>query len=56
MEVLTECGVQIFCLPDSAKCKVTGENLNLMINCPICNFDDYGEICVPDLCDEYSEE
>lgn len=56
MEILTEHGIIIHCLPDNARCKVCNENPEEMTRCPIYNFDDFGEYCVPNLCDEYTEE
>lgn len=56
MNIGTACGVSIDCLPDNAKCKCTGKSPLEMDSCPICNFDDYGNECVPELCDEYEEE
>lgn len=56
MDVLTPGGWQICLLPKCAKCKKTGKNPMEMDECPICNFDDEGDICVPKLCEEYVEE
>lgn len=47
--------ITIYCLPDNAKCRVSGKSPEYMIKCPIYNFDDYGDECVPELCDEYEE-
>lgn len=54
-EITSKHGDVIFVLPDHAKCKLTGQNPQEMDNCPICNFDDYGCLCVPELCEEYIE-
>lgn len=56
MNIMTEHGITIGCLPDNARCKVYNENPEKMNRCPIYNFDDFGEYCVPDLCDMYTEE
>lgn len=55
MDIMTKYGNPIFCLPCRAVCKKTGENPEDMDSCPIFNFDDTGDICVPELCDEYEE-
>lgn len=56
MEVMTKDGIKIFSLPDMARCKYCYENPLLISLCPIRNFDDYGSICVPELCEMYTEE
>ncbi|SHK34272.1 hypothetical protein [Hespellia stercorisuis] len=56
MDIKTKCGMNIHCLPDTAKCKESGKNPESMEQCPIYNFDDNGWICVPELCDSYTEE
>lgn len=55
VDVLTKHGQCIMCLPDKARCRLSGKTPHDMDKCPICNFDDYGDICVPELCDEYEE-
>lgn len=55
MDILTEDGIEIYCLPDTAYCKISGENPESMIGCPLFAFDDYGNICKPNLCGEYTE-
>lgn len=55
MNINTPDGISVFCLPDNARCKISGESPCDMDCCPICNFDDYGDFCVPELCDEYTE-
>ena len=49
-------GIKFFCLPDGAKCMVTGDNPENMDRCPMRNFDNHGCICVPESCDKYTEE
>ncbi len=57
MNVKTREGIKIDCLPDNAKCKLANENpLCMLDGCPICNFDFFGWECIPELCDEYTEE
>lgn len=55
MNIRTACGIDIHCLPDGARCKCTGKSPTEMEECPIYNFDDFGEECVPELCAEYEE-
>ena len=56
MEVMTADGIRIFCLPDNAICKQMNTSPEQFWECPMCNFDEAGYICVPELCDEYTEE
>lgn len=56
MEIMTADGIRIYCLPDNAICKRMNTSPERLWECPICNFDDAGYICVPELCDEYTEE
>lgn len=56
MEIMTADGIRIFCLPDNAICKRMNTSPERFGECPMCNFDDVGYICVPELCDEYTEE
>lgn len=55
MNIRTTDGIDIHCLPENARCKIACMNPEKMHECPICNFDDYGDECVPELCDEYYE-
>lgn len=55
MRILTKCGMEIYCLPDTAECGMTEKSPEEMGSCPIYNFDDTGDICVPELCDFYGE-
>ena len=55
MNIQTECGIEIYCLPDN-KCTLTGENVFDMDECPCKAFDAYGERCVPESCVYYTEE
>lgn len=56
LSLYTDGGMQYFCLPDCARCRLTGENPETMDKCPAYNFDDHGDVCVPELCNEYEEE
>lgn len=55
MEIKTECGIDIFCLPDNARCRCTGKDPTKMDECPLRVFDNFGLKCVPELCDMYEE-
>ena len=55
MIYMNQAGDELTLPPFRAKCAVTGDYLSDMNRCPLCNFDDDGEICVPGLCDEYHE-
>ena len=56
MDVVTPDGIKIYCLPDCAKCSRTGISPIDMDHCPIFQFDNFGDRCIPELCDEYREE
>lgn len=56
MEIMDKNCHTVFSLPFKAICKETEQNPVDMERCPICNFDDDGDICVPELCEEYTEE
>ena len=56
MKINTRDGVEIYVLPENAKCIRTGKSPLEMGKCPLCNFDDYGDECVPDVCEYYTEE
>lgn len=56
MRIETYDRVEIFVLPDSAKCKVTSESPENMIECPMREFDADGSLCIPDCCIKYTEE
>ena len=55
MYIQTEDGKDIYALPSCATCTYADEYVVCMDACPICNFDDKGDICVPELCEHYSE-
>lgn len=52
MTVKTSDGVDIYILPDCAKCKFTGEYIEDMDECPCCD----SGICTPDTCFNYDED
>ena len=55
MDIYTEDGQIIMCLPDNALCKVTGKSPHDMDKCPL-GFDKYDDcMCIPELCNEYEE-
>ena len=55
MEIKTEEGLDVFVLPECARCRLTGENPMDMDCCPISKVDDFGDVCMPEMCDEYQE-
>ena len=55
MNIRTSDEIKIFCLPDNACCMQSGKSPKDMSECPIKNFDDFGDECVPELCDCYTE-
>lgn len=56
MNINTRDGIEIYVLPEGAKCMRTGKSPLKMEKCPLVYFDDYGEECVPDVCEYYTEE
>lgn len=56
MRIQTVDGVEINVLPETARCLETGMRPEDMNKCPICNFEDEGDICIPDSCTCYTEE
>ena len=55
MEYITPDGIKFFILPSGARCTYAKKHPDHIEKCPICNFDDYGNICVPELCGYYYE-
>lgn len=55
MDICTKYGQKIFCLPDNARCRLSGKSPHETEKCPIRNFDYCGDVCVPELCDECGE-
>lgn len=56
MEIKTKDGIDIYVLPPCAWCKVAKKDIEDMDACPMCNFDDFGDICVPEICEHYTED
>ena len=54
LKVCTADGIDIYVLPDCAKCTLTGKSPLDMDKCPALNFDDYGDVCCPVECDYYT--
>lgn len=55
MYICTKCGQKIFCLPDNARCKLSGISPLDMDECPL-GHDEYDrDMCIPEMCDEYEE-
>ena len=55
MDIYTMCGQQIFCLPDIARCKLSGKSPHDMDECPL-RHDKYdSDMCIPEMCNEYEE-
>lgn len=55
MTLMTKDGIEIFALPPVAWCKYAKNDVEDMDYCPIKNFDDTGDICVPELCEFYTK-
>ena len=56
MQIKTEYGEDILSLPSYAWCKVANKDIEDMDKCPLYNFDDNGKICVPSVCEHYTED
>ena len=56
MEIIDECGLNIFVLPDSGICTVMGLSPLKMEACPTSRYDFFGDICCPGDCPYYTEE
>jgi len=56
MHVQTDCGIPIYCLPDCARCNLSGRSPEKMVECPARRFDDFGLVCKPETCPEYRED
>ena len=56
MDIKTTSGIDVYSLPECARCGMSDLSPELMDECPIRNFDNNGEICVPELCDAYTED
>lgn len=49
-------GQGFYCLPEYARCSVSGENPEDMSYCPLCLFDHLGMVCKPGECEYYTED
>ena len=56
MQIKTSDGIDIFCLPDCARCEMSGKTPERMIKCPARQFDAFGDLCCPGECEYYTEE
>lgn len=56
MEYRTPDGIEFFILPDNAKCRYAGTHPDRMETCPLCRFDRFGDVCIPEECGHYSED
>ena len=54
MNIKTSEHIDIYILPDSAKCELTGKSPSDMNECPSCEFDDE-DLCIPENCIYYTE-
>ena len=55
MIILNSSADEIPELSEKAICKKSNEHPEDMVECPLCKFDYYGDICIPELCNEYDE-
>ena len=56
MRITTPDDITIYCLPDCAKCKAAGKSPEELVECPNHTFDLFGDKCIPELCEEYTED
>ena len=56
MQLQTSDYITMYCLPDNARCKISGENPEVMCECPMKKYDPQGNICCPETCEHYTEE
>lgn len=56
MKILNKFGSEPDNVSPCAFCKKAQEPIEDLEVCPICNFDDDGETCVPELCKHYTED
>lgn len=54
--MITHDGIDIYCLPDNAYCKICKCSPETAAECPLRKFDDFGDVCKPDVCDYYTED
>ena len=56
MTIKTDDYIDIYCLPDYAKCMLAGISPEKLDYCPARKFDYYGMMCLPNQCEHYTEE
>lgn len=56
MKIRTSDGIEIFVLPENAKCTESGMSPEKMDKCPLNAFDMWGFCCIADRCDCYTED
>ena len=56
MIVKHDADINIYVLPDTAKCKCSGVSPLDMDECPLRRFDCFGMECWPGECEEYTED
>ena len=56
LRIRVDATIDIYVLPDTAKCKCTGVSPLNMDDCPLRRFDVLGMECWPDACNEYTED
>ena len=56
MDIKTAEGLDIYVLPENAVCLESKQNPLNTDKCPLCCFDVYGDCCIPELCERYTEE
>ena len=56
MYTTDEIGNPIYVLPECAYCVLKGAFLDTFEDCPSCQFDRFGDRCIPALCDYYTED
>ena len=55
MNTTDEFGNPIYVLPECAYCVLKGAFLDTFEDCPSCQFDSFGDRCIPALCEFYDE-
>ena len=54
MEIVTEEGIDIFCLPDNGMCEAIGLHPTEIDKCPLKEFGE--DFCIPERCPYYTEK
>lgn len=54
MTIKTDDYIDIYCLPDYAKCELAGISPEMLDDCPARKFDYYGMMCLPSQCEHYT--